>query len=561
MEQKARLNVDAVNEVAALAFSPDGTVLLSVSGDENNTITLTDWAAGSKLAVARGGGNPVYGMAFNTTSRAPPATDKLRTHALEVVQLGQKHIKFYRHLGSALEIDAVEDYKPVETTTGVAFMHDGSSVVSQADGSLAQFVYREDEDTSEPSEMPFFISARAAHHGAVTAVIATADGKGLVTGGEDGRVLWWGQPNGMPLTAKIDTLELKTEVKLGKMLGEDPNAGQKEDAFGPLPEAEDAEPGPAGVHAVALSMNVLSGAVAVGTNTNVVLLLDRGSDGGVSRHIVTEGHVGRIASVVADPSTHSIVSCAEDKTCRVWCLRRHTQTASYPLKSGASAVCISGDGATVAIGLQNGRLDVIDVDSRKVVSSKPCRKKAILAMAFSPHGEFCAVAGRDNVVDVRDTKTWRSVGSSKPPLSSPPMSLDWNEDGEWMQVSTGSNEVQVLSTAASVHRNAAEQLRDEKWHQWTCPLGWSVAGIWPKYANASSIKAVARSQSEQLLVTGGTTGTISLFRYPCCTPGAAGRKMFGHGSHISSVCFSADDQYVVTAGGRDQSLLVWRVRQ
>ena len=53
MMQKARLNVNAVNEIAALAFSPDGSVLLSVSKDENFTITLTEWATGAKLAVAR----------------------------------------------------------------------------------------------------------------------------------------------------------------------------------------------------------------------------------------------------------------------------------------------------------------------------------------------------------------------------------------------------------------------------------------------------------------------------------------------------------------------------
>ena len=92
MEQRARLNVDALNEVTALAFSPDGTVLLSVSGDENNTITLTEWATGTKLAVARGGGNEIYGLAFNTTSKKPPKHEAYRKHAIEVVQLGNNLI-------------------------------------------------------------------------------------------------------------------------------------------------------------------------------------------------------------------------------------------------------------------------------------------------------------------------------------------------------------------------------------------------------------------------------------------------------------------------------------
>ena len=552
MEQRARLNVDALNEVTALAFSPDGTVLLSVSSDENNTITLTEWATGTKLAVARGGGNDIYGMAFNTTSKKPPKNEDYRTHAIEVVQLGNKHVRFYRHLEAALEIDAPEDYKPTQSTYDAAFMHDGSIVVGQDSGELAQFVYREDEDTGEPAEMPFYISSRLAHDGAATAVLATADGKGLITAGEDGRVLWWAQPDGMPPTARIDTLELKTEVHLPKLLGVGGDEPAGEAAIGEEQKA-------AAVYAVALSLSVLSSVVAVGTNTNVVLLLERGSDGGVSRHIVTEGHSGRVAGVVADPSTHSMVSCGEDNTCRIWCMRRHVQTARYPLKTAASSVSISDDGAAVALGMMNGRLDVLDVDSGKTLSSKPCRRKAIVALSFSPDGDLCAVAGRDNVVDVRDVKTWRSVGSSKPPLSSAVMSLDWSEDGEWIQVSTASGELQVLSTAASVNRNAAEPLRDTAWKSWTSRLGWPVAGIWPKYAGANSIKAVARSNSQQLLVTGGTDGAVSLFRYPCCTPGSAAKVTCGHGSHISSIAFSADDRYVMTAGGRDQCLLVWRV--
>ncbi len=555
MVQKARLNVNALNEIAALAFSPDGSVLLSVSKDENFTITLTEWASGAKLAVARGGGNPVYGMAFNNTARVPPADKSLRTHAIEIVQIGEKHVKFYRHQGSSLEPDAPEDYKPVTTTTGVAFMHDGSIVVGQGNGDLAQFVYREDEDSHEPAEIPSYVSARSAHdEKAVSVVLPTADGKGLITGGEDGRVLWWAQPDGMPKTAKIDTLELKTEVNLSKVLG-----------------VKEQDGAAAGVYAIALSLSVLSGVVAVGTNTNVVLLLDRSQDNRVSHRIVTQGHSGRVAGLVADPTHHCIVSCAggDDKTCRLWCLRRHAQIASFPLSSSGSAVGISEDGTTVAVGLHNGKLDVIDLDSDSMqpapsMTAKPCRRKPINAVTFSPDGEFCAVGGRDRVVDVRDTRTWRSVGCSKPPLPSAPLSIDWNSDGEWMQVSTGggSNELHVVSTGGSVRRNASEQMRDEwhLWKQWSSPFGWPVVGIWPKYANSSSIKAVARSHSQQQLVVGSDAGTVTLFRYPCCTPGAKGRVSYGHGSHVSAAVWSADDQYVVTAGGTDQAILVWKVR-
>lgn len=41
--------------------------------------------------------------------------------------------------------------------------------------------------------IPNFVASRLVHEGAVTVVVATADRKGLVTAGLDGRVCWWAQ--------------------------------------------------------------------------------------------------------------------------------------------------------------------------------------------------------------------------------------------------------------------------------------------------------------------------------------------------------------------------------
>ena len=52
------------------------------------------------------------------------------------------------------------------------------------------------------------------------------------------------------------------------------------------------------------------------------------------------------------------------------------------------------------VGLESGQLDVIDLESDSTqpspsMTAKPCRKKPIHAVSFSPGGEFCAVGGRD----------------------------------------------------------------------------------------------------------------------------------------------------------------------
>ena len=91
--------------------------------------------------------------------------------------------------------------------------------------------------------------------------------------------------------------------------------------------------------------------------------------------------------------------------------------------------------------------------------------------------------------------------------------------------------------------------------------GWPVIGVWPKFAQPTAVKTLARSNSKQLLATGGSAGVINLFRYPCCVSGAEAHQLGGHASHISGVTFSADDRLLVSAGGRDQALLVWAVTE
>ena len=63
-----------------------------------------------------------------------------------------------------------------------------------------------------------------------------------------------------------------------------------------------------------------------------------------------------------------------------------------------------------------------------------------------------------------------------------------------------------------------------------------------------------------------------MYRYPCVGTfkksgrdpqlgGAEGYAALGHGSHVSNVRFTYDDQFVVTVGGDDNALMVWRVNR
>lgn len=86
------------------------------------------------------------------------------------------------------------------------------------------------------------------------------------------------------------------------------------------------------------------------------------------------------------------------------------------------------------------------------------------------------------------------------------------------------------------------------------------AGIWPPASDGTDVNAVCRSASGRLLATADDFGKVKLFKYPCVTPGARFREYPGHSSHVTNVCFTDQDDYVVSAGGNDRSLFQFRIR-
>ncbi len=52
---------------------------------------------------------------------------------------------------------------------------------------------------------------------------------------------------------------------------------------------------------------------------------------------------------------------------------------------------------------------------------------------------------------------------------------------------------------------------------------------------------------------------MKLFRYPCVSKAAKPRTYVGHASHVTNVAFSAEDRFVLSAGGNDKCIIQWRV--
>jgi hypothetical protein len=72
------------------------------------------------------------------------------------------------------------------------------------------------------------------------------------------------------------------------------------------------------------------------------------------------------------------------------------------------------------------------------------------------------------------------------------------------------------------------------------------------------VNSTCRSQSRAVLASADDLGKVKLFKYPCVVEkGAQFKEYMGHSSHVTKCKFSAHDNFLVTTGGHDKTVLIW----
>ena len=114
-----------------------------------------------------------------------------------------------------------------------------------------------------------------------------------------------------------------------------------------------------------------------------------------------------------------------------------------------------------------------------------------------------------------------------------------------------------LSTKKSLPASSAKAIQDD-YHTFTSKFGWQVKGIWPPFVDYTHVNSTCRSHSRAVLASGDDLGKVKLFKYPCVVEKGAQFKEFkGHSSHVTKCKFSANDNFLVTTGGQDKTVLIW----
>ncbi|XP_069464337.1 echinoderm microtubule-associated protein-like 6 isoform X1 [Ambystoma mexicanum] len=492
--------------VGHVNFSATGKLLASVGVDAEHTITVWRWQEGAKVASKGGHKERIFIVEFR------PDSDS------QFVSVGVKHIKFWTLAGSALlyrkgVVGSVDDAK-MQTMLSVAFGANSLTFTGAINGDV--YVWKDH----------FLIRLVAkAHTGPVFTMYTTLRDGLIVTGGkerptkEGGAVKLWDQE-----MKRCRAFQLET--------------GQTVDCVRSVCRGK--------------------GKILVGTKDGEVIEV---GEKNAASNILINGHMeGEIWGLAVHPSKDIFISASYDGTARIWDLASKKMLNEVSLGNPACCAAYSADGDMVTVGMKNGEFVILLVNSLKVWGKKRDRNSAINDIRISPDNKFLAVGSAENTVDFYDLTlgpTLNRIGYCKD-IPSFVIQMDFSADSKYIQVSTGAYKRQVHEVPSGKLISDAAFVERITWATWTSILGDEVLGIWPRNADKADVNCACVTHAGLNIVTGDDFGLVKLFDFPCSEKFAKHKRYFGHSAHVTNVRFSHDDKYVISTGGDDCSVFVWR---
>uniref|UniRef100_A0A8C9YKT9 EMAP like 1 n=1 Tax=Sander lucioperca TaxID=283035 RepID=A0A8C9YKT9_SANLU len=267
--------------------------------------------------------------------------------------------------------------------------------------------------------------------------------------------------------------------------------------------------------------------VLIGTTKHFVL---QGSLDGEFMPI-TQGHTDELWGLAVHPWKHQFLTCGYDRQVCLWDSSSHQLIWTKSMEDAAQSAGFHPSGAVVAIGTQTD-------------------------------GNFLAIGSHDNYIYIyavaENGRKYSRVGKCSG-HSSFITHLDWSVDSQYLVSNSGDYEILYWIPSVCKQVVSVETTRDIEWATHTCTLGFQVFGLWPDGSDGTDVNAVCRSSDKSLLVTGDDFGKVHLFSYPCSQFRAPSHVYGGHSSHVTNVTFLYDDGYLVSTGGKDMSVMQWRI--
>lgn len=565
--------------VNAICFCSDKHKLGSVGMDDDHSIAIYNYVNRQLVSSARGDRNQVFSIAYNANSE-------------EWITCGVKHIRFWKEQGKNLTSKkAIFQRSPATTKKShhkevkrvpadsfeCAAVFDKAVIIGGSDGCLYQFI-------SASHEVNDIIPA---HSSNVYALYV--NNESLFSGSKDGTI--------HRRDAKMTLLQT---IDLNILLAKSSESNQ---TFYDVSVRS--------LCTRAMGSGSKKTQLLVGTGGSDLLELNISSDRTKISRIVTRGHSRQeVWGLAMHPNRLEYVTAGDDQTLRVWSLNtglKGSQTSCQIRSTRLGAMARACAITTLTDYCQSKQIDIVAVgfggrniassaqsqkshdgrsftscsqdcigavtilsynDLNKRIGFEKLSKQSINEIKFSPNGQILALGSHDHNIYLFKVSVTKDsiIKLTRAGVFAKHQSyithFDFSEDSQHLQSNCGAYELLYSKASSGQHVTSATSMRDVNWATWTCTLGWPVQGIWPPCSDGTDINAVSRNNKTKRgawIVTGDDFGLVKMYRYPCLIKGSSVTVNRGHSSHVTNVRWSVNDDYVISIGGLDRTVMEWRV--
>ncbi|NXL14069.1 EMAL1 protein, partial [Setophaga kirtlandii] len=487
--------------VTCIAFSKSngGSSLCSVDDSNDHVLSVWDWQKEEKLADVKCSNEAVFAADFHPTD----------TNI--IVTCGKSHLYFWTLEGNSLikKQGLFEKQEKPKFVLCVTFSENGDTITGDSSGNILVW----GKGTNRISH-----AVQGAHEGGIFALCMLRDGTLVSGGGKDRKLISW---NGN--YQKIH----KTEIP---------------EQFGPIRTVAEGK----------------GDVVLIGTTRNFVL------QGTLSGDFfpITQGHTDELWGLTVHSSKPQFFTCGHDKHITLWDATTHHPIWNKIIEDPAQSSGFHPSASVVAVGTLTGRWFVFDTETKDLVTVHTDGNEQLSVMRYSPDGNFLAIGSHDNCIYIygvsENGRKYTRIGKCSG-HSSFITHLDWSVNSQYLVSNSGDYEILYWIPSACKQVVSVETTRDIEWATYTCTLGFHVFGVWPEGSDGTDINAVCRSHGRKLLSTGDDFGKVHLFSYPCSQFRAPSHVYGGHSSHVTNVDFLCEDTHLISTGGKDTSIMQWRV--